>query len=86
MKFIYAEDSAIVLNFMWLPTWIGQNAVLKKEMEKELYPKIVGRMLDEATVDDVHKMVVDYLCIKYPIVGLRDYLDGIKFVDDSNGG
>ncbi len=72
---VRTEYGTVELNFMWLPTWIGMNARLKQDMEKELAEQVTGK-----TVEEANRIVLDYLCQKFPIEGLRDYLDGLKFV------
>jgi hypothetical protein len=74
---VQAEKGAAELNYMWLPTWIGMNTRLKQDMEKELTSQIVGKTAEEA-----NDIVLDYLCSKFPIEGLRDYLDGLKFIQE----
>jgi hypothetical protein len=69
------------LNYMWLPTWIGMNTQLLRELEEAISASIVGRVLDDGTLDLAHELVMDTLERKFPAnVGLREYLDGIKFV------
>jgi hypothetical protein len=73
------------LNYMWLPTWVGMNAQLIKEIEEAISAGIVGQPLDEGTLDAAHHAVLDFLKAKFPhINGLFDYLDGVKFVS-TNG-
>jgi hypothetical protein len=86
MRFISVEKSAVVLNYMWLPTWLGQNLQFKRDLEKELRAKIVGRSIDQRTLDEIHGLIIEYICTKFPLPGLRDYLDGIKFLEESSGG
>jgi hypothetical protein len=71
------------LNYMMLPTFIGMNAALKKELEAVVKPLIEGKPWTESTVDEAHELVLDFLEKKFPpIAGLRDYLDGLKYVTD----
>jgi hypothetical protein len=66
---------------MWLPTWIGSNAMLKRKIEEEIGEKVVGRPLTEAELDEINDEVIDLLEHLNPTVeGLREYLDGLKFV------
>lgn len=77
----------ISLNFMWLPTWIGMNAQLIKEIEEAVAGEIVGRVLTDDTLDLAGARVMHFLSARFPnLAGLEDYLDGMKFVSDSNGG
>jgi len=70
------------LNYMWLPTFLGMNAVLKQEMEKDLQEKLVGIPLDEKGLDRAHMIVVEYVEKKFPdIRGLGRYLDAMKYLD-----
>jgi hypothetical protein len=71
----------IELNYMWLPTWIGMNGSLKREVEKKLKDLIVGMEMTPENLDTMHEMVVDELVALNPAVdGLREYLDGLKYV------
>lgn len=69
------KEGVYEVNFMWLPTFIGMNGRLKQEMEKELADHAVGMTPEEAS-----EAVLEWLCRRLPIEGLRDYLDGLKFV------
>ena len=68
------------LNFMWMPTWLGINKDAKEIIEGELRSKVVGMGTTEDELDVINDMVMEVLMTKYPIEGLRDYLDGLKFV------
>lgn len=69
------------LNWMWLPTWLGMNASIKKQVEEELRKEVEGLEMTEWNLDLIHEKVLDILEELNPTVdGLRDYLDGIKFV------
>lgn len=71
------------LNYMMLPTFIGMNASLKKELEEALRPHIEGQPWTETTLDQAHDLVLDFLEKKFPALqGLRDYLDGLKYMTD----
>ena len=79
------EEGTVEFLWMWAPVWIGQNAVLKKELEAHIAPLVVGKPLDDGALDYAHDAVLDFIEKKFPTIpGLRDYLDAIKFVDDSS--
>lgn len=86
MRVVVATGKGVIgLAYTWLPTFIGMNTPLKKEMEQALQKKVLGRPLDERVLDEVHDLVVDWLCEKFPeIDGLRDYLDSLKYVTVGN--
>ncbi len=79
---VLAGDGAVELNYMWLPTFIGMNAVLKREMENELQSTLLGIPLTEQGLDEIHQKVVEYLVKKFPDArGLDMYLDALKYVE-----
>lgn len=71
------------LNYMMLPTFIGMNALLKKELEAKLRPQIEGQPWTESSLDQIHDLVIDFLVERFSaLTGLRDYLEGIKYLTD----
>lgn len=74
----------VEFNFMWAPAFIGLDNNCKKALEVHLGPFLVGKPLDDATLEAAHDEAVDFIC-KYhkAITGLRDYLDAIKFVQEN---
>jgi len=82
MRAVVETDPGVLeLNFMWLPTWIGMNSGLKKEIEEYLGKIIVGREMTEAVLDEAHDLVVAFLMGRFPeIHGLPAFLDGLRKV------
>jgi hypothetical protein len=82
MRLIVAtEPGTVELNYMWLPTWIGMNSVLKKEIEDAVSPMLVGKELSDEVLEAASEKVMDFLEVKFSgLSGLRDYLDALKFV------
>ena len=79
---VHVAEGVLELNFMWLPTAIGMNSLLKKELEASLASKLQGLPLDEPTLDKAHELVVEFLVQKLPEVkGLARYLDGLKYLE-----
>lgn len=81
MRFVHYSGKAMELNYMWLPTWLGQNTAFKKELEAALGPELVGRDMDDDSLDWAHGRVIEIICERFPLEGLKDYLDGLKFVN-----
>lgn len=76
------EYGTLEINYMWLPTAIGMNAVLKQEMEKILAEKMKGRTMSEFNLDIAHDTVVEFLEERFPdIKGLGRYLDAMKYLE-----
>jgi hypothetical protein len=70
------EPGVHELLYMWLPTWIGMNADLKKRVERHISKLFVG---SEATLVDMHNAVIEYLCGEFPaVLGLREYLKSVE--------
>lgn len=66
---------------MWLPTWIGLSKQTLETVERNLQPKVAGIPATEERLDEINELVIETLSEMHPqIQGLRDYLDGMKFV------
>lgn len=80
------EPGVLELNFMWLPTFIGMNVRLQAQLKEKLGKAFVGKNIDDESLDEMSKIVVDTLVELYPaITGLREYLEAIKCIkDDGN--
>lgn len=75
------SQGQLELNYLWLPTWIGMNSATSVTILEQLKSKVVGLPATEENLDTINEMVIEVLAEKYPSVeGLRDYLDGLKFV------
>ena len=82
MRLVVSPEPGIVeLAYTWLPTWIGINTALKQKLEDKLQEEAVGKPMTEETMQELHDKVMDFFVEEFPeIIGLRDYLDGLKFV------
>ena len=79
---VHVDHGVLELNYMWLPTAIGMNSLLKQEIEKTLAEKLQGLPLDDAGLDKAHDVVVEFLESKFPdIQGLGRFLDGMKYIE-----
>jgi hypothetical protein len=77
---IRTGDGAIAVNYLWLPTWIGMNASLVREIDDEVGAKWIGSPLTDETLLAAHTEVVQYLANRFKIEGLKAYLDGVRKV------
>ncbi len=70
------------LNYMWMPTWIGINRTALETIQEVLKAKVrdAGLAATDENLDMLNELVIETLVEKYDVVGLRDYLDGLKFV------
>lgn len=81
MRLAIVIGKTVELNYMWLPTWLGQNAQFKQQLETDLKGKIEGLELTLENLDKIDLMILTYIVEKFAnIKGLFDYLDGLKFV------
>lgn len=79
---VVTGPGVIELNYMWLPTFLGMNSVLKREMEAELQKQMTGLLTDAKGLDRAHEIVVEYLQKKFPeIRGLDRFLDAMKYLE-----
>lgn len=73
----------LILNYMWLPTFIGVDVNAKRKLEERVAPTLLGRAFTEELLQEAHELVVQELVLMYPALqGLRDYLDAMKFVQE----
>ena len=78
-----AQDGAIELSWMWLPTFIGNNYGLQKEIGeawRAQFPN--GVRGDEAGLDTMHQFTIEWLQERLSIPGLGEYLSAIEYVKD----
>jgi len=75
--------------WMWLPHFISSDSSLHKFVASRMTEEFKGTMLDgeDTTVPTVavlmekmHNKVIDLIVEKYPIVGLRQYLEAVSAV------
>lgn len=87
MRFVERTGPGQVsLNYMWLPTFVGMNAALIKEIDEAMTPIFVGQALTEDLLDRAHDRALELLVAKFPMwAGLFDYLEGIKYVEPHVG-
>lgn len=70
------------LNYMWLPTWIGMNGALIKDIEQHISSVLLNQPLTDEVLDHAGDAVVQYLSVKFPnLKGIFEYLDGLKYVE-----
>lgn len=71
----------ISVSWMWLPTFIGQNQQLLKEIDRALSKEFPPPLkVDEEKLDEIHRFVIDHICGKLKIPGLRYYLEALEFI------
>lgn len=77
-----AGADVLELNWLWLPTFIGMNVTLTRQLETELRPHLTGIPMDDAGLDYANGIVIQYLTNRFPeLIGLGDYLDALKYVE-----
>lgn len=77
-----AKDGALELNWMWLPTFIGQNHTICRqlgEVWRSWYPN--GFPATEEDLVDIHDRTIDWFAEKFPIEGLGQYLHAIEYIE-----
>lgn len=80
MRCISYENGTLEVNWMWLPTFIAQNQAMMREIGAEGAKRFSGREVSDELLDQIHYWVIDWICEKFPIEGLKDYLVGIEKV------
>ena len=72
------------LNFMFLPTFIGQNPIVQKELKVELSNRFAMKAATPALLDEIHCWIIQWFKDKFQIPGLEKYLRAIEEVQDAD--
>lgn len=86
MRLVVETDPGVVeLNWVWLPTWLGQNPTFKKNVEAHINKWLQEHGVVTTTpenLDLMHAEVLRFILDTFPSpLGLGDFLEGLKFVD-----
>ena len=76
------DPNVVELNFMWLPTFIGQNPIVLKKLQADLEKSFIRKQMTEETLWSMHHKVISWLEKEFPISGIGDYLHAIEMVQD----
>jgi len=77
----FDDPSALDLNWMWLPAFIGQDHRMLQQLREELMEVFGGRPIQNETMAKIHHFVLDWFDRKYHIKGLRKYLEAVIHVE-----
>lgn len=77
---IRTREKELELNWMFLPTFMGMNIQLKRDIEKSL-EKFRGRTVTDTLLDEMHEFVLGLLLGKFPLPGLEAYLRAMEGID-----
>ena len=70
---------------MWLPTWIGMNHTIKKEIEEKIGKGFKGHELTTETLDAMDEAIIGLLQEKFPSILFEEYLRALKHVRQEEG-
>jgi hypothetical protein len=74
-------EGYLEVNWMWLPTFIGQNNNLLRELDKALEKKFTPPLiLTDELLLSIHKYVIEWVDGKIGIKGLSEYLKAVEEV------
>lgn len=77
---IRTREKELELNWMFLPTFMGMNVQLKRDIERSL-EKFRGRTVTDTLLDEMHEFVLGLLLAKFPLPGLEAYLRAMEGID-----
>lgn len=75
-----SEDDSISINWMWLPTWVGQNAELLNRIEEELFKEFEHADVTNEVLHKMHLFVCKKVSDEVKIGGLYEWLKDIDKV------
>jgi len=73
--------------WMWLPHFLAADRELHRYVDKKMTEKFKGQMVDvgspseQALVGKMHQAVMDLVLERYPIRGLRRFLEGYVMLE-----
>lgn len=78
-----AKDGKWEVAWMWLPHFLAQDRSLHQYVAERMTESFKGQMVeeDEALVILMHNEVIRLIMEKYPIPGLRPYLEATIHLD-----
>ena len=77
-----SDPTCLELSWMWLPTFIGQNVALLKDLDKAMSKEFPPPLeLDDVVLDKIHDFAVSWIQEKLKIAGLDQYLHAARYVD-----
>ena len=83
MRLVQFDDGGVIqLRWMWLPTFIGQNAGLLQQLRNALNKEFIHKEVNETLLDEIHEYVISWFVDKVRIRGFREYLEGISSVKE----
>lgn len=67
------------VKWMWMPVFLASNRELLKEVDQHLNQLFAGQDIPKSGVLD--KAVINFICKKFPMQGLREALESIQKID-----
>jgi|WetSurSiteA1Bulk_404760.scaffolds.fasta_scaffold74190_2 hypothetical protein len=78
------KGGILELNWMWLPTFIGQNYAVMRELEKVWAERYKGISFtpetEEQTLRQIHDFTIQWLSDRFKIPGLKSYLEALESI------
>jgi len=77
-----AQDGRWEVAWMWLPHFLAADLELHKFVDQEMTKAFKGTMLEgeepsmNQLLEQMHQQVINLILKKYPIPGLREFLEG----------
>ena len=69
------DPSTLEIAWMFLPTFIGQNQALLKELDVLLNKHFPAPFVcEDARLDEIHQFIVDHIDQRVKLSGLKEYL------------
>ena len=78
------RDGKWEVAWMWLPHFLAADRELHKYVDKKMTETFKGTMVEEGQTEHVlglmHQKVLDLILERYPIPGMRRFLDGYTYL------
>jgi hypothetical protein len=66
---------------MWLPWFVANNMSLLSELDHVLNHRYETlREIDESKLDEIHHFVIEFICDRVKVAGLKYFLQGLDYI------
>lgn len=78
---VVTDEGTAAMNYIWLPTWIGMNNILLKEVGDHVFGRFKGAPLSESCLQHMHDEVAEQLCERLKMPSLMHLFDSMGKVE-----
>lgn len=84
MHLVILNEGRLEVRWTWLPYWLAAGPALSRDVERLMNDVVImnGMPPTEESLGRISTFVVNTIVQRFPIPGLREYIDGIRHVQE----